>query len=250
MDLDVMDPTQVVGHKVIKADLGAEGRSMMIISGIACPEWRINDDDHTYQQTCRVRLRQSVADLEESSVHVGLASISNEDTEWVFSTDQATLQLDDSQELVLVTNLALRGAASYLHRFSYQIVVTTRAVATEIMGSVTWPTAVFRPASTDPAPLASGFTITAFDTSGPTLTPVASGAPTSVSIADVSCAIVYTIDGAPTSVPLLIAIESSLLSPLIIEPTGPNLNVLTLNAGDPIRSGIDFVARKSQVDPA
>ncbi|MFI5952697.1 hypothetical protein [Cryptosporangium sp. NPDC051539] len=255
MDLDVRNQNQVAGHSVVRADLGVGGRQLVVLSGTAIPAWKI-DDESTHRDSCRVLLHEPAESLEQSTVHVGLASIQNEDTEYVFAADQATLQVDSTGELVLVTNLALMGEASFLHRFSYQVVLTNRIVTTEITGTLSWPTRFLRPSSATPAGVSGVFTITAnlrtttpgggpFGGTIEHLVPVAPGHIVSVTIADDTCHAIYRIPEPPKNQQLKVTVvQQGMHGPgqVTMEPVGFESNILTLSVAQPSRSNVDFVA--------
>ena len=152
MALDANNPEQVASHSVIDADLGIMGRRLVVISGIAIRD-RTIDSDQVVTGEVRVLLRVPAENVEQSTIHVGLASIGNDDTAWVFATDTARLETSESNELVLVVNMALMGEPSDLHRFSYQVVVVKRIVVSEITGTIRWSSSLFAPGSTLPSEL-------------------------------------------------------------------------------------------------
>ena len=131
LDLDAANPSHVAGHSVLDVDLGVGGRRLVVISGIALPDWRI-DSDELHRAESRLNLRVQADNLEQSTIQVGLASIGNDDTAWIFATDQARLETLPTGDLVLVTNLAVMGEPSGLARYSYQVVLTKRIVFSEI----------------------------------------------------------------------------------------------------------------------
>ncbi len=93
IELDAMNSEHVGSHSVLDADLGVEGRHLLVISGIARPEWEI-DSGEAVSQECRLRLRIPAGTIEQSTIHTGLASIENQDTAYVLSTDQSRLEVD------------------------------------------------------------------------------------------------------------------------------------------------------------
>ena len=143
MDLDAHNPAHVAHHAVIDADLGVGGRRLVVISGIARPEWTI-DSDETHRDECRLKLHVAAGNMEQVTVHTGLASIGNEDTEYVFATDSSKVVVDAAGELVLHTQLAVMGEKSSLYRFGYQIVLDHPRGRREISGTITWQTAWLR----------------------------------------------------------------------------------------------------------
>ena len=93
----------------------------MIFSGIALPEWSVNDDEHVYHEDVTVNLRRTVLAVEQATVTVGLASIGNDDTVFLIAADTARIDTDpQSQELLLKVALALQGEHTGLNRFGYQ----------------------------------------------------------------------------------------------------------------------------------
>lgn len=273
LNLDARKVGQDVScHSVVRADLG-EGRSLVVISGIAVPAFTVNDDEHTNRQTCRLNLRERAELVEHSTVSTGLASISNGETAYVFATDHATLTRNSDGELVLEVALAAAGEDSGLHRFSYQVVVTNRVVAAEITGTISWPTAWFRPAGSDPGPIGAIFhvvaneqTFTSGGTAGPAgpgsgpfgpvsvehLRPVRDGQVTSVSIADDVCRATYRIADPPKDVQLRVTVAQTGLQPTgggtaELVPTPPNVDLLRLTVAAPTRAGVDFRATRPTV---
>jgi hypothetical protein len=258
MDLDVLTPDHVAGHAVLDADLGVGGRHLLVISGIALPAWEI-DDEHVHREECRLRLRVPAGAMEQATVHTGLASISNDDSEYVFATDQSRLEVDEAGELVLVTNLALMGESSALNRFSYQIVLTTRIVVSEISGTITWPTGWFRPASATPTAVAGTFTVVANERTttqggGPLggviehLVPVTPGQIVTVEIGDQECRARYRISDPPKGRELKVTIAQQgfqlpgLGQIFIVPVVSPGGDLVTLSVAQPSRDGVDFRA--------
>jgi len=241
-DLHVDNAAEVAGHSVLRADLGADGRTMVVMSGIAVPEFEI-DDDQLHREACRVHLAEPGERMEQASIHVGLASISNDDTEFAFAVDSATLERDPAtDQLVLAVQLAISGERSFLHRFSYQVVLLERVVATEITGTLTWPTANFSPVPPDPAMVGGTFSVVALEGAGVPVGPViASGTITSVTpAADVFHA-TYRIADAPKDKLLTVVCNVQGLPPeLNMRPTAANITVMTLTAAQPTRAGVDF----------
>ena len=202
---------------------------------------------------------QPATHLEQSTVHVGLASISNDDTEFAFATDSTSLSTDENGELVLHTFLALAGEPSTLNRFSYQVVAIDHALATEVTGTLTWPTAWFRPGLTDPATLSGAFTIDADERTispgGPPglpsdteqLTFLARGVITAVTIGDTTTIATYRITGLPVDKQMRVVVTTGALEPpggegARMAPATINADLVQLSAVQPTKSGVDFVA--------
>ncbi|GAA3625638.1 hypothetical protein GCM10022223_48510 [Kineosporia mesophila] len=253
MDLDVLDSGQVTGHMVLRADLGVLGRQLVVLSGIANPGWEV-DGDEVQRDVCRVLLRETAEQLEQATVHVGLSSVANEDTSFVFATDQATLETGPDGLLVLVTNLAVQGEPSTLQGFSYQVVLTKRVVTTEISGTISWPTAWLRPPSPTPAGISGVFTILAnlrTTTTGPGpfggeiehLVPVTPGEILSVTIAGDTCHAIYRITEPPKNAELRVMVtQNGLPGTVLMASTVAGSDIFTLTPVFPTRTGVDFHA--------
>jgi hypothetical protein len=148
---DTRNPGQVTSVGVVDADLGVGNRRLIVLSGIVVLNWRY-DSDVIWRGEERVLLGVYARNIEQWSAYIGLASIANDESEFVFATDNARIELDPATgELILVVNTALSGEWSALNRFSYQVVVTVVRIGAAITGRITWPTALFRPESQDPA---------------------------------------------------------------------------------------------------
>ncbi|MCA2272545.1 hypothetical protein JF780_07095 [Mycobacterium intracellulare] len=256
MDLDRLRDGDVTSHRRIDADLGVLGRHLVVISGIACPNWKINDDNR-HADKCVLHLRERVDDIEGTpAVFVGLASVANGESEYTFATDAATVDVDDAGELVLHTDLVLIGEWSALSRFSYQIVLTTRKVVAEISGTISWPTQWFRPPTPDPAGVSGIFTVVANrreiteKNSGPgqfgefteVLTPITPGEIVSVSIDEETTRAVYRIVEPPKGLELKVTVaqDGSLGDGVLFD--APHGDLVTLTVAQPTRSDIDFTA--------
>ncbi|TXI56445.1 hypothetical protein [Mycolicibacterium mageritense] len=252
MELDRFHDGDVSGHHTIRADLGAFGRQMVVISGIACPDWGINDD-HVHREKCVLRLRERVDNIEQAAVHVGLASIANGESGFIFATDATQLDVDAAGELILTTDLALMGEWSALSRFGYQIVLTTRKVVAEISGTISWATRWFRPSSPDPAGVSGVFRILAnerhvtqtqggpgdFGQSLETLTTVTPGEVVSVTVDDDMSRVHYRIVEPPKGVELRVTVEQTGMGSNV-GFWAPNGDLVGVSATEPILTGIDF----------
>lgn len=160
-ELDVRDSNQVASVSFLDADLGVGGRRLLVLSGIALTDWKY-DSDAVWRGETQVRLGVFASNLEQWSAFVGLASIANDESAFVFSADTASVRLDPSTgELLLHINTALMGEWSYLGRLSYQVVVTVVRVSPHIAGTITWHRSLFTPSSLDPSLVAGGLIVMA-----------------------------------------------------------------------------------------
>jgi hypothetical protein len=255
LDLDAANPEHVAGHSVIDADLGVGGRRLVIISGIALPAWRI-DSDEVHRAECKLNLRVQADNLEQSTIQVGLASIGNDDTAWIFATDQARLETAPTGDLLLVTHLALMGEPSGLARFSYQVVLTKRIVFSEITGSITWQAINFAPASAIPSAVANNISVMAhfrevtmgggpFGGEIEHLTPAKPGEIISITVSGPTCRAVYRIPDPPKGrqLKVVVAPVGFHVNPPNSIMAGPDVqggDIVTLTPADPIRHNVNL----------
>lgn len=197
-----------------------DARRLLIMSGIAVPEFWTNHDEETSQQEIVVRLGAHVAHLEPGAVtNLGLASIENDETNFLFAVDSGRLEHDPaSGELLLRVAAAILGEETYLHRFSYQIVAHVRRARAQVSGVIGVPRDIRDLTPLSDSALDAAFQITAnrverggvpggfaFDT----LVPVAFGSPGAVRRAhDGTQFVEYTIEQCPFSVPLVIDVKT------------------------------------------
>ena len=142
--LDVNDSKQVASPGRIEFDTGVSGQKAVVFSGIAIPNWNLNDDSTIFHQTVTVNLRYTVLAVVQATMSLGLASIYNDDSAFLFSTESATLAIDNTtQELLLQVDAALLGDPASLNRFGYQVVVVVTTQVTGISGTIRFAKDVF-----------------------------------------------------------------------------------------------------------
>jgi hypothetical protein len=215
--LHAQNPNEVASATVLDADLGVGNRHLLVMSGIAIYDWVI-DTDEIARGEVRVKLGVYARELEQASPFVGLASISNDETEFGFAVDQAEVQLDqDTGELSLYARTAVYGEWSGFNRFAYQVVATVVRVGSFIDGTIVWPTSLMRPPSNDPATVAPHLSVVANKHEvapasgglfGPTekLTPITAGLIHSLSVGRTECKAEYRIDNPPMAMPLKVTL--------------------------------------------
>lgn len=160
--LSALDPKQVASATHFEVLLGEPATRLLILSGIAVPEFWTNHDEETNQQEILVRLGEHVAQLDNAVTNVALASIENDETNFLFRVDSGVLELEQpSGELVLRVQAAILGEETYLHRFSYQIVAHVRRARAQISGVIAVPNDIRDLQGLSPADLNAAFEITA-----------------------------------------------------------------------------------------
>jgi hypothetical protein len=162
IQLSVLDPKQVAAPSMFEALIGEPAVRLAIFSGIAIPEFWTNHDEETSETDIVVRLNYHVAGLDRSVVHVGLASIENDETNFLFAVTMGKLEVEPGTgELLLRVWAAILGEQTLIHRFGYQIVAHVRAVAARISGTVIVPRGILDLSDMSQADIAGLFEITA-----------------------------------------------------------------------------------------
>lgn len=261
--LNATNPAEVASATMIEADLGVGNRRLLVISGLAILDWKIDTDEVTGRET-RVNLGVYARNLESASPFVGLSYIANDETGFVFAVDQARVELDPGTgELWLYLHLALMGEWSSLQRVGYQVVATVVKAESIISGSISWPTALMRPASADPALVAPALTIVANhrtmgEPDGPfapqeVLRPVAWGKLTGLEVGDQTCTARYEVVAAPLAMPLKVTLGvAPTFAPhlhggsfRVTKTAGPD--IFTLSPAH-IADQVDFAIRWEQIN--
>ena len=251
--LDVRFPDQVGSKMELTADL-ADGRKLMVLSGIAMTNWEVDNEDYEVGET-HVRLGVYASRVDEASAIVGLASIANDETPFVFVVDQVRVEPHkDTDELELIFKPVLMGEPSAMHRVAYQVVVTMAQIRPHISGRIIWVKDFFEPASDDVSSLKGQLTVIAnrIDRITPPdglayddPTPVAFGHFTKLEIIRSICTAHYRIDDPPMGVPLRVTVNPGF--GFVVAPpatiavgriAGPDL--FTLKGSKATVDGLDF----------
>jgi hypothetical protein len=251
--LSALDPKQVASASQFEALVGEPAQRLLIMSGIAIPEFWTNHDEEESRQEVIVRLGVFVAILDRAVVEVGLASVENDETTFRFAVDEARVELEPgSGELILRVNAAVLGEETYLHRFGYQIVAHVRRARAQISGVIGVPVDVLDLGRLTPQDVPAAFEISAnrverggvpggfaFDK----LIPVAFGATGAVRRGSEGMGFVdYVIDNCPFATPLTVEVKLAGRfwpgSVGVGQVAGPR--PVTLTGAAPDASGVDF----------
>lgn len=255
-DFDVNNPDEVASAQVLEADLGIGGRRLIVASGIVRPEWTIDTDEVTRGGDV-VHLRIPADRVEGVTVHIGLASIGNDDSEYAFAVDEAVVVVNGATgQLDLGVKTAIMGETSSLNRYSYQVVASIVRDVAEISGVISWPRSLLTPQTRQPSELAGHLTVqlnerSARPAGGPfggeveTLVPILAGEITVVTIDETTVAARYRILNPPKAKQLRVTVVGSgfAIAPptqLTVGPVTPGSDIFTLGLADPSRSGVDF----------
>ena|GEM_PF-3107771 len=225
-ELDKRNPDQVAYQHELSADLGIGNRHLLVVSGNATPNWKVDTDELMYATDVVVKTRVPADFIEQKTLTVGLSSIANDDTAFTFAVDSADAVINDVNEIDLKVSLALQGEWSALNRFSYQLVATVIRTTSEISGRIKWPRATFLPDNPEhPASYTSNLRVTAslyearhvssgregpdFGTLVETITPVAAGEIVGVDLDPEFVYVKYRVVNPPKNQQLKITVDSS-----------------------------------------
>jgi hypothetical protein len=251
--LSALDPKQVASPSSFDVLIGEPARQLIILSGIAIPEFWTNHDEEVSRDEIVVKLGVFVARLERATAHVGLASIANDETNFLFALDTATVEAEPGTgELTLRVNAAILGEETLIHRFGYQIVAHAHRVFAQISGTIRLPREILDIEGWGAPDIASLFEITAnriehvptapgqfaFDK----LVAVAAGRTGVVRGTRTDAFIDYTIDGCPLNLPLIVEVRLvgrlALTGVAVGQTAGPRPVLLTNLKPD--ATGVDF----------
>ena len=139
LDAGLSPPKGVAKPSSLAMFVGDPPRQLLIFSGVAQPEWESRSDlDRTEVQ---VRLGATTTANFGWTAQAALASISNEDTDFVFAVDDAFVDTDKEagdEVLLLRVPIAVQGEPSVLHRFSYTVHVLSDPIQAKITGTISW----------------------------------------------------------------------------------------------------------------
>ncbi len=151
-------PQDVSSPKMLDIFLGTPLHHLLIYTGIAIPEWE--SQSNVDNEQVQVHLGRpigndgnpfNVTQLVHYTATVGLASIENEDSDFVFATEDVGVSLTPGGELVLVSNIAVQGEPSQLHRFSYQVNAIIDVDEPLISGIIFWSATLASPSGENAA---------------------------------------------------------------------------------------------------
>lgn len=245
--LQATEPGHVSGASSLEVSLGSPTQQLIILSGIAAPEINVDDDEEFIENEVIVKLGTYVSALESGVSEVGLASIENDESRFVFATDMSTLEIDgETSELQLRVHTTVCGEGTKLHRFSYQVVAKVTKVASQISGTIRIPQVMVDLVNKTQEEVSAMFRITAnridqdpagFEQPG---SPVATGRIINRTFVGDITSLEYLIDGCPFNTPLRVLVLTTGLAEGL-EPrqvTTPLKIVLTKFV--PAVGGIDF----------
>ena len=96
--------------------VGDTPRQLLILSGVAIPEWRSGGD--LDRQEVVIRLGVTTTAQYNWTATVSLAAISNDDTDFLFALDSTSMDTDQDGTLRLHVAIAAQGDPADLLRFN------------------------------------------------------------------------------------------------------------------------------------
>jgi hypothetical protein len=250
--LSATDDEQVASATRMEVLLGEPAKRLLIFSGVAIPDFWTNHDEEVRTDEIVVKLGDHVAVLDEAVAHVGLASITNDETAFLFNLAQAVVELEEgSGELMLRVPAGILGEETRLNRFGYQVVVHVTRVTARISGTIRVPRGILDISGFGPNEVDALFDITANRTErtgGPgefvneKLVPVRSGVEGEVRDAEDAHFVDYVIDACPFNVPLVVDVRLTgrLDNPELAASQSAGERPVLLTSKSPEANGIDF----------
>lgn len=117
--------------------VGDPPRQLSIFTGVAVPEFESDGD--LDRAEVFVRLGPTATEAFAYTAQAALATIRNEDTDFIFATDSARVDRDPVDGVLrLRVALAVQGDVSVLIRFSYTVHVLSDPIPAKITGQITW----------------------------------------------------------------------------------------------------------------
>jgi hypothetical protein len=140
LDAGATPPRGVASPSRLAMFVGDPPRQLLIFSGVAQAEWDSGSDlDRTEVQ---VRLGATTTANFGWTAQAALASISNEDSDFIFAVDDAFVDTDTDdvkdEVLRLRVPIAVQGEPATLHRFSYTVHVLSDPIQATISGTISW----------------------------------------------------------------------------------------------------------------
>ena len=253
MKLFSNNPDHVSSFSYIDVELVDPSRKMYIFSGIAIPAFEIDDDGSIHRATCEVDLGIALPDAQQAVAQVGLASIVNDESSFVFAVDNARVEIQGGTgRVLLIADLALKGDDSAVERFGFQVVVVSGVRSTGVTGRVVWDKSLFDATGVAGAQLKSLMAINANtiqQVAAPLggfpaqrLVPIRSTGPQSLHRSGDDFWVPYAIDHLPLDTPLIINVDHlATVYPAdaaAAQIKGPR--VIMLQPGHLSEAGIDF----------
>lgn len=138
LDAGAQPPLGVAKPSRIDFYVGNPPRQMLIFTGVAIPELEAQEEEDVVWETVVVKLGAVTTTNFLYTSTVGLASISNEDSDFNFFADESTVVQPATGVLELHVPIAVSGEPSTIHRLTYHVQVLSEPVTSMISGTIRW----------------------------------------------------------------------------------------------------------------
>jgi hypothetical protein len=137
LDAGTQPPKGVDAPSHLTVFVGDPPRQLLIFSGVALPEWKSDED--LDREEVHIRLGATTTQFFTWTAQAALASISNEDSDFIFAVDGASVDVDPADGVLrLRVPIAVQGEPAILHRFSYTVHVLSDPIQAKIAGIISW----------------------------------------------------------------------------------------------------------------
>src|ERR1700712_617512 len=134
LDASSIPPQGVTTPSYFSVFVGYTPRQLLFFSGIAGCDWTSNGD--LDREDVVVRLGVATTPYFQSTVTTALASLSDENSDFVFATDSAVVETGPDGTLQLRVRIAAQGDSGTVNGFSYSAQVLSDPISSKILGII------------------------------------------------------------------------------------------------------------------
>jgi hypothetical protein len=136
LDASSTPPKGVFSPSKISLFIGNPPKELLTFTGVAEPEW--DAKGNLDSETVIVTLPGTTTPFFQSASSVGLASITNTDSDFTFAADETAVIIGPTGQLELHINIAVQGDDSLLSRINYHVEVLSDPIVAKISGTIRW----------------------------------------------------------------------------------------------------------------
>jgi hypothetical protein len=159
LDASSVPPKGVFSASKLSMYVGNPPRELLIFTGVAEPEW--DSKGNLDRETVVVTLPGTTTPFFQSAASVGLASITNTDSDFTFAADDTSVVVGPTGQLELHIDIAVQGDTSLLSRINYHVEVLSDPIVAKISGTIRWNEQWGQPTSAALAQAISMFSVVA-----------------------------------------------------------------------------------------
>ena len=159
LDASSSPPNGVASPSKIAMFVGNPPKELLIFTGVAAPEWDSKSD--LDRETVVITLPGTTTPSFQYAASVGLASITNTDSDFIFAADDTSVVIGPTGQLELHVNIAVQGDDSTLSRINYHVEVLSDPIVAKISGTIRWNEQWGQPTSAALAQTVSMFRVAA-----------------------------------------------------------------------------------------